>query len=57
LDTATRLAPISDDCYRAAANDFAVRQPKPSLITMNVDGQNRTHHGVGGWTKQAFEFR
>jgi hypothetical protein len=24
---------------------------------MKVDRQNRTHHGVSGWTKQAFEFR
>src|SRR5206468_9201751 len=57
LDTATRLAPISDDCYRAAASNFAAGQANPSLILMNVDGQNCTHQGVGGRTKQSFEFR
>src|SRR6266550_1285701 len=57
LDAAARLASIPDDCYRATASNFAVGQTKLSLIMMKIDGQNCTHHGVGGRTKQAFEFR
>ena len=54
---AARLAAIPDDCHRPAASNFAARQNEPSLIMMKVYRQNCTHHGVGGRTKQAFEFR
>src|SRR5882757_2581033 len=56
LNTAARLAPIPNDCHRPAASNFAARQNEPSLIMMKVYRQNCTHHGVGGRTKQAFEF-
>src|SRR6476660_7520879 len=56
LDTAPGLPPISNDCHRAAASNFAPRQDQPSSIMMKVDRQNRTHHSVSGWAKQAFEF-
>src|SRR4029077_14226850 len=57
LETAARLAAVPNDCYRAAASNFPARQDQLSLIMMKVDRQNCTHHGVGGRTKQAFEFR
>src|SRR4030095_9638333 len=57
LDPAASLAPVPDDRHRPAARNFAARQDQPSLIMMKVDRKNRTHHGVCGRTKQAFEFR
>src|SRR4030095_10378743 len=57
LDAAARLAPISADCHRPAASNFAVGQGELYLIMMKIDRQNRTHHSVRGWTKQSFEFR
>src|SRR5512132_2575811 len=57
LDTAASLAPVPDDCHRPAASNLAARQPDYSMILMKIDRQNCTHHGVGGRTKQAFEFR
>src|SRR5262245_33894623 len=57
LHASASLTPVADNCHRPASSNFTTQQPQPSLIMMEIDRQNCTHHGVSSGTKQALEFR